>query len=385
MNRPATIPGRATIAVVGAGAFGGWTALELQRRGARVVLFDARGPGNARASSGGESRILRAGYGAQAVYTAMAARALRLWLDYQRRWDRILYHETGALWLAGEEDSFPRDSLAALREARLPCEQLSRSELERRYPQVNFEQVSWALYEKRAGYLTARLACQAVVEQFIAQGGEYRPIAAVPGRIFSKALAGLRLGDGTRFHADLYVFACGAWLGKIFPQAIGRLVRPTRQEVFFFAVPGGDRRFQAGALPVWLEHGARMFYGIPANRVHAFKIADDTRGREFDPNKGRRTPSMKRLKAAREYLGFRFPRLREAPLVEARVCQYEDTPDRHFILDRHPAADNVWILGGGSGHGFKHGPAVGELASQVLLGEKPPPAAFRLARFDRRR
>jgi glycine/D-amino acid oxidase-like deaminating enzyme len=385
VNRARTVSGRGTVGVVGGGAFGGWTALELQRRGARVVLFDAWGPGNVRASSGDDSRILRSSYGSQSIYTAMAARARRLWLESQRRWKRTLYYEAGALWLAGEEDGFHRASLAALREARLPYEQLTRSELEKRYPQVNFSQVSWALYEKRAGYLAARLCCQAVVEQFIAEGGEYRQVAALPGRIFGEALGGLRLSDGTRFRADQYVFACGAWLGKIFSEVIGQLIRPTRQEVFYFAVPGGDRRFDAGALPIWLEHGSRMFYGVPANRLHAFKVADDTRGREFDPNKGRRTASAKRLKAAREYLAFRFPRLREAPLVESRVCQYEDTPDRHFILDRHPVAANVWILGGGSGHGFKHGPAVGELASEVVLGERLSPVSFRLARFEKRR
>jgi glycine/D-amino acid oxidase-like deaminating enzyme len=384
MNQAKTVSGRGTVAVVGGGAFGGWTALELARQGARVVLFDAWGPGNARASSGDASRILRCGNGTESIYTAMAARACQLWLEYQRRWKRPLYYETGVLWLAAQEDAFQRASLAALDDAGLPYEQLSREELEKRYPQVNFEQVSWALYEKQAGYLAARLACQAVAEAFIAEGGAYRKVAALPGRIFGGALGGLRLGDGTRFHADQYVFACGAWLGKIFPQVIGRLVRPTRQEVFFFAVPGGDREFQPGALPIWLEHGNRMFYGIPANRLHAFKIADDTRGREFDPTKGRRTPSAKRLKAAHDYLSFRFPRLRDAPLVDARVCQYEDTPDRHFILDRHPVASNVWILGGGSGHGFKHGPAVGELASQVVLGRKSPPAAFRLSRFAKR-
>jgi monomeric sarcosine oxidase len=379
------MPGRVTVAVVGAGAFGGWTALHLLRRGARVLLLDAWGPGNVRASSGGESRIFRGGYGADSIYTEMAAHALQLWLENQRRWKRTLYHPVGVLWLAGGDDLFHRASLAALDQAGLPYEQLSRSQLEKRLPQVNFEDVAWAIYEEKGGYLAARLACQAVVEEFIAEGGEYRQVAALPGRMLGNALGGLRLSDGTRFRADRYVFACGAWLGKIFPVVIGRLIRPTRQEVFYFAVPGGDRRFHAGELPIWLEHGKRMFYGIPANRLHGFKIADDTRGRLFDPNKGRRTTTAKRLKAAQEYLGFRFPGLREAPLAEARVCQYEDTPDRHFIVDRHPRAENLWLVGGGSGHGFKHGPAVGELASQVVLEGKSPPEAFRLSRFDGRR
>ena len=167
--------------------------------------------------------------------------------------------------------------------------------------------------------------------------------------------------------ADGYVFACGPWLGEMFPQAIGDLVQPTKQDIFFFGTPAGDDRFSDGHLPVWGDHRGRFRYGIPGSGRRGFKIADDTRGPAFDPTNGERVVSQETLKDIREYVGFRFPALKDAPLVETRVCQYEQTPDGHFIMDRHPAIENVWLLGGGSGHGFKHGPAVGEMMAELIL------------------
>ena len=124
-------------------------------------------------------------------------------------------------------------------------------------------------------------------------------------------------------------------------------------------------------------------YGIPGNEWRGFKVADDARGPVFDPTAGERLPSPEALRSARDYLAFRFPALKDAPLLEARVCQYENSPDEHFIVDRHPRADNVWLVGGGSGHGFKHGPAVGELVAGLVLDGHAPDPQFRLDRFGR--
>jgi glycine/D-amino acid oxidase-like deaminating enzyme len=191
----------------------------------------------------------------------------------------------------------------------------------------------------------------------------------------------LKLSDGARISADRYVFACGPWLGKMFPQTIGNLVRVTRQEMFFFGSPGGDPRFDDHHLPVWAEHRDRFHYGIPANHGRGFKIADDTRGPDFDPTYGDRTVTAASLHAIREYLALRFPGMKDAPLVESRVCQYEQTPDAHFIMDTHPRSENVWLLGGGSGHGFKHGPVIGEMMAELVLKGAEPKPYFRLARF----
>jgi glycine/D-amino acid oxidase-like deaminating enzyme len=369
------------VVVVGAGAFGGWTALWLRRSGARVTLLDAWGPGNSRASSGGETRVIRATYGPRAVYTRMAARALALWKEHAQRWQRRLYHPIGVLWLVEGDDQYEKAALPLLAESGVVFEELSGAETARRYPQINCERVRWAIFEREGGYLTARAACAAVLEAVVAEGGEYRQLAAQPGGIARGQLAGLKLSDGTSLVADAYVFACGPWLGKLFPDVIGERVRSTRQEVYFFGTAAGDHRFTEEALPVWADHGARFMYGIPGNEWRGFKVADDTRGPAFDPTAGERVPTTAGLAAARGYLAFRFPELKAAPLIEARVCQYENTPDEHFIVDRHPAAANAWLVGGGSGHGFKHGPALGELVARLVLDGGTPDPQFRLSRF----
>lgn len=371
------------VAVVGAGAFGGWTALHLLRQGARVTLLDAWGPGNSRASSGGETRVIRATYGPDRVYVQMVARSLQLWQENEARWGLKLYWRTGVLWMAGSNDDYEKASLPLIREARLPVEELSLTEARKRYPQINFEGVQWAIYEKDAGYLLARRACQTVLDGFLKEGGEYRQLSGVPGRFSGKEIQGLALSDGSSLSADRYVFACGPWLGRLFPRVIGDRVMPSRQEVFFFGTPAGDARFLEEQMPVWIDHGPRLLYGIPGNERRGFKLADDTHGPAFDPTNGDRMPTTEGLKAARSYLEFRFPALKGAPLVESRVCQYENSPDSRFIIDEHPDADNVWLVGGGSGHGFKHGPAVGERAAEVVLEKTPVDPFFALSRLSK--
>jgi monomeric sarcosine oxidase len=370
------------IAVIGAGAFGGWTALFLRRQGARVTLVDAWGPGNSRASSGGETRVIRATYGPRAVYTKMSARALTLWKEHQTRWHRQLYHGIGVLWLVESDEQYEKAALPILRDARVQFEELPGAEVARRFPQINCEQVRWAILEKDGGYLTARRACAAVLEGFLAEGGAYRQVAVqAPIQTQGAELSSVVLSDGSRLTADRFVFACGPWLGALFPDVVGERVKPTRQEVFFFGTPPGDRRHTEEALPVWADHGTRFMYGIPGNEWRGFKVADDTRGPVFDPTTGERTPTAAALQSARDYLAYRFPGLKGAPLLESRVCQYEQSPDEHFIIDHHPDAANAWIVGGGSGHGFKHGPALGELVARLVLSGAPPDEQFRLSRF----
>jgi glycine/D-amino acid oxidase-like deaminating enzyme len=222
-----------------------------------------------------------------------------------------------------------------------------------------------------------------VLDGFVAEGGEYRQLAVQQPAPSGGELASVMLSDGSRLTADSFVFACGPWLGSLFPDVIGARVRPTRQEVFFFGTPPGDQRFAETVLPVWADHGTTFMYGIPGNEWRGFKVADDTRGPVIDPTTMDRAPTLAAIQTARTYLGYRFPALKDAPLLEARVCQYEESPDEHFIIDRHPGAANAWLIGGGSGHGFKHGPAVGELVARLVLSGTAADEQFRLSRFAR--
>jgi glycine/D-amino acid oxidase-like deaminating enzyme len=352
----------------------------LLRAGARVTLVDAWGAGNARASSGGESRVIRGIYGADRIYVELVARSYQLWREAEERFKTRLYFKTGGLWLFGDDDAYARASLPYLEEFGLAIEKLRLDSVRGRFPLIDLDGIRHAYYEHEAGYLLARRACQCVQEAFLAEGGSTREAAAKPGTIDRGVMERVSLSDGSSLDADTFVFACGPWLGKLFPDTIGEKVLPTRQEIYYFGTPAGSSA-SFSRLPVWVDFGERVFYGIPGVEARGFKIADDTRGEVFDPTDGERAPSSQGIEVARRYLARRFPELAAAPLLEARVCQYENSPDGHYLFDRHPEAENVWLLGGGSGHGFKLGPALGEHAAQRILGERALEPFFALPRL----
>lgn len=367
------------VVVVGAGGFGGWVALMLQRMGARVTLYDAWGPGNPRSSSGGDSRVIRAVYGGDNTYIDLIPRAFELWREFETGRRLTLLHMTGALWLFPEDDSYATASIDQLRANGLSVEPCDTEECARRFPLFDLTRTRVAYYEEQAGYLAARDACIAVVSAFVECGGEYRRETVRPPKVQSGGLDAVRLADGGVQHADAYVFATGPWLGDTFPDVIGASVRPTRQEVFYFGEPPGIQ-LSRDTMPVWIELGERIRYAVPVAK--GIKIGDDTRGPPMDPSSDDRVVSVDGIEDARAFLERTVPAMRGAPLVESRVCQYENTPDGHFIVDRHPEADNVFIVGGGSGHGFKFGPVVGEQVARCILagGELVP--QFRLARLS---
>jgi glycine/D-amino acid oxidase-like deaminating enzyme len=295
---------------------------------------------------------------------------------------------------SGHDDAFERGSIETLRAAKIRYQELSIAQMRKRWPQINLEGIEWGIFEPECGYLDARASCAAVVDAFINAGGDYRQASvtidkpdSTPSAILGNQQSKinnqklLTLSDGSSLKADFYIFACGPWLGRLFPKTIGDLVRATKQEILFFGTPAGDKRFHDPNMPVWGDHRDHFYYGIPGSDHRGFKIADDTRGPDFDPTGGERIVDPKTLKRVREYVAFRFPALKDAPLIETRVCQYEQTPDSHFIIDRHPENENVWLVGGGSGHGFKHGPALGEMVAKLILDGLEAPAVWRLDRF----
>jgi len=356
---------RYDVAVVGAGVFGAWTAYQLAQSGQSVVLLEAYGPAHSRASSGGETRIIRMGYGPDELYTRWSVRALRMWQEFSGRSGQPLFHRTGVLWMARKNDPRAAQTEATLARVGVRYERYARRELEEKFPQISFDGVAWGLFEPDSGALMARRAVQSVVEAAVSLGVQYRVAAALEPRGKGR-LNCLRTSLGEEIPAATFVFACGPWLGKLFPKLLGGRIFPTRQEVFFFGVPPGSGQFSSPALPIWLDPIDEM-YGFPDIESRGFKIAHDHHGPAFDPDTGSRVVSERSLARMRKYVAGRFPALARAPLAESRVCQYENTSNGDFLIDRHPAWKNVWLVGGGSGHGFKHGPAVGEYVTARIL------------------
>src|SRR5687767_9666956 len=285
------------IVVVGAGAFGGWTALHLRRLGANVTLVDSWGPGNARSSSGGETRVIRAIYGADREYTEMVKRSYAMWETLDASTDESLYVETGVVWMHRGDDAYVRSSVPVMQASGFPIDQMSVADAARKYPQIEFKCVKSVCLERRAGALSARRACAVVRDAFQKAGGSYRT-AHVEIPELDKQPSTLRLADGSTLDADAFVFACGPWLGQVFPDLLGEAIQPTRQEVYYFGAPRGSERYQPGRLPIWIDFGERIFYGVPDLGGSGFKIADDTRGEPFDPTNGNRTPSDEGLARA---------------------------------------------------------------------------------------
>jgi sarcosine oxidase len=360
-------------AVIGAGVFGAWTAYYLQKSGAAVALLDAYGPAHARASSGGESRIIRMGYGPDEIYTRWSMRALPLWKQlFDEAGQPGLFRATGVLWIAHQDEPYALATLATLEKAGAVFEKLSLADLRHLYPQIVFDDDSWGILERRSGVLMARRAVQAVVQQAQKIGVEYWVEAILApeghGRIEKVKTTG-----GETIAAEKFIFACGPWLPKLFPDLLGNRIFPSRQEVYFFGVPAGDARFGPPAMPTWLQLKDE-YYGMPDLESRGFKIANDRHGESVDPDTQSRFPSAEGIASAKNYVARRVPALKDAPIVETRVCQYENTSNGDFLIDRHPAFENVWLVGGGSGHGFKHGPSLGEYVAERLKngGETEP-------------
>jgi sarcosine oxidase len=360
----AAIPdNKQTYAVVGAGVFGSWTAHQILSAGHKVFLLDEYGPSSSRASSGGESRIIRGAYGPDEVYTRMAKRSLALWAAFFGQKNANLLRRAGVLWMAKSDNVYVRQSRETLEKVGMPFRDLSTADLKRLYPQIHIPDGTIAILEPESGALMARQAVQAVVQSFIEHGGIYHQTAIAQPRGKGK-LESITAASGDRIHADAFIFACGPWLGKVFPDLLGNRIFVTRQEVLFFGVPAGQTEFTSPAMPVWIDFtDDRGMYGFPDLDTRGFKVAFDGHGPPFDPDSEDRFVRKEKVDEARRYVAERFPALAHAPVVDSRVCQYENTSNGDFLIDRHPGFDNVWLVGGGSGHGFKHGPAVGEYAA----------------------
>lgn len=371
---------RAPVVVVGGGAFGAWTALHLREMGHRVTLLDAYGPGNSRATSGDETRQIRCGYGDRELYSRSALRAITAWRARQEEFGVPLMMQTGRLQLAPDWTAGMRATQATLARLGVATESLSHDELRKRYPQMNPEGVGVGLLEPGASVLRAKQAILAVATALTRKGGTVAVARAKPGRAQGRRLQDLELAGGERVAAEQFVFACGPWLPRLFPALLGNRIQVPGRDVLYFGTPAGDTRFSFPNFPNYSEDRC---YGFASIDERGFKVCTTTGAPTFDPDTDERIVTPHEVRRARAYLALRFPALKDQPVIESRVCQLENTADEHFIIDRHPDFDNVLIAGGGSGHGFKHGPVLGEYIAKRALGEATDPAFDQMVRLAR--
>lgn len=374
-------PGSAAhVAVIGAGVFGSWTAEHLRRAGHRVTLADMAGPAHSRASSGGDSRMTRGGYGKDEIYTRMAFASLPEWKALSDKAGLPIFIPHGVLFFSSKGGDYFTGSIAVHQRLGLPLEQMDGPQLQRRFPMIDFSGVTIGLFEAQFGALMARRAVQTLVKDFVAAGGQFRHEAAHSLQHGQGPLKSVRLSGG-ELQADAFVFALGPWLPKLFPDLLGKRIFATRQEIFYFAPPKGDRRFLPSAMPGWADfNDGDMFYGFPDLEARGVKFAHDKHGPYVDPDTQSREPTRAALDEVVNFRDRRFPLLKGAPVIGAEVCQYENSSNGDFLIDRHPAMPNVLLVGGGSGHGFKHGPEVGRLAAELVsTGGAQPEPRFTLA------
>jgi len=352
----------ASAVVVGAGVFGCSIADRLTADGWSVTLVDQFEPADERASSGGESRLLRCAHGASDWYTDSAWRARQLW----RELDRGLFVESGVAWFARREDGWEAVSERALRARRIPVERLE-PDSKRLFPSFAGGDLSFVLLEPAAGVLRARAATRALAARAVAHGARFVRAHARPDGL------SVCLDDGRRLEADRIVWACGAWLAKLFPEIVELCA--TRQDVLLFRPP--HNRWGTPPLPAWADYEG-AFYGLGDLDGDGVKVACDAVGPAVDPDAGLPALTTGQEQRVREYIGMRFPELAGAPLARANTCRYELTSDAQFIIAEHPGTRGVWLVGGGSGHGFKHGPALAEHVAGLLSGAGEVEPSFRL-------
>jgi sarcosine oxidase len=354
------------VLVVGAGVFGAWTAWQLQASGRRALIIDQYGVATPRASSGGETRLMRAGYGPDAIYTRAARTSLDAWRRLERATGTRLFEPTGVLTIASGTDAHTEATLATLRSEGVPAERLTQEEILSRAPGLATTPDTWGVFEPEAGVLHARRGVEAIIADARRLGAEFLHEAALPLTGAPSTLDAIKTVRGRRLTAGAFVFAAGPWLPAVLPKTMGSRLFVTRQEVFYFGPPAGDGRYLPASLPAWIDFKAGVYGHGDLGR--GVKIAIDRHGPPIDPDTADRSVDAGTVATVRRELARRFPGLEGAPLLETHVCQYENSANGDFVIDRHPDHENVWIAGGGSGHGFKHGPFVGEYVRRLLDG-----------------
>jgi glycine/D-amino acid oxidase-like deaminating enzyme len=401
------------VVVVGAGAWGAWISWHLRQAGSRVTMIDQYGAANSRATSGAETRGIRSSYGDRAeageLWTAWARKSIERWrafdAEHAKRFGTRFFLTTGDVIYRDKPETFTTRTEELWKQLGVRYESITADEARHRWPQINGEGSGIVLFGPDAGVARARDSIQAVVALGREAGVDFRIGRVRPGPMKNGQMDGVLLGDGTKVTADAYVWACGPWLPKIFPELMQSRMRIPIGHVCYFGTPPNDKRFTYPNIPSWNVPGVTGWAELPADS-HGFRVrgafappppprpagADDAAPsppppsvasdpRQQDPDLSSRWTSEERVEGSRRVLQKHFPAMADAPLVETRSCHYESSVNRNFIIDRLPGIENTWIAGVGQAEGFKFSIITGEYTAWRVLGDRGDPAlaeAFKL-------
>ena len=363
------------VIVIGAGAWGGWSAFKLQEAGYEVTLIDKSSPGNSLSGSGGKTRIIRMAYGGHPIYTQMVHQSFQDWEHYANQWEEQLYHPKGAIWLFRDIPStYAEASIPLMTEMGYKLHQVDLDDGMKRFPEISFTDITSAYWEDKVWFLEAAKSCVVVAREF----------EKIGGRIVQDTVVNLDVNDNTiiircnnqQFETDQVIVAAGPWSKQLIPE-LKDVIHISRQEVYYFDAPKSYCD-----LPIWVEfrEGDQMYYGIPDHFMQGFKFAYDERQWPLDPDLDHREISPDILAKMSAVLTNRFPELDHPSVLKHHTCVYENALDGDFIIDQK-ADSRIIYMAGSSGHGFKMGPAIGHMILDHLLNKKPLPSQFAICRF----
>lgn len=363
--------------VVGAGVFGTTAALALRERGWRVSLIDTGPIPHPLAASTDISKVIRMEYGADEGYMALMETARDGWLQWNRRWRAAgraaLYNETGVVMLCREPMSpggFEYESWQLLVKRGHSPERLDATAVASRFPAWRADAYVDGFFHARGGYAESGRVIAALAEHCRHESIDV--IESHVSKIVEKgsAVSGVETADGTRHDADVVVVAAGAWTGTLVP-ALAPCIAATGHPVFHLR-PRDAAMFAADRFPTFTADVSRTgYYGFPVNRDGVVKIANHGVGATVDPD-GERTVTATDEAQLREFLSDTFPALADADIVYTRLCLYSDTQDEHFWIAADPRRAGLVVAGGGSGHGFKFAPVLGDLVADAVEGIDNP-------------
>jgi glycine/D-amino acid oxidase-like deaminating enzyme len=363
------------IIVVGAGINGVTAAIELRKRGHQVVLVDPGPLPHPLAASTDISKAVRAAYGADEDYTALAERSIKLWRQWNEEFGTKLYHEVGVMFVRRrkmEPGVFEYESLKLLEKRGLKVMRTDTVQLWKRFPAWNPDLYGDGVFEIEAGYAESGRAIATLIKRAKSVGVELREHEK-----FSQLneqgnrVNGIVLDDGRRIASDFVVMAVGAWTPYLLPFT-RKFFRATGQPVFHLR-PSEPELFAPECFPVFgADITTTGYYGFPINRDGVVKIANHGPGREMSPDSTDRVVTADDEKKLREFLASTFSSLVDAPIVYTRVCMYCDTHDGHFWIARDPEREGLVVAAGDSGHGFKFAPVLGEIIADATEGKDNP-------------